>query len=273
VRVLLGGFHVELHLVAYLNVRNRTGYQYFSPTLRQEPPERESETIIETAVDAPSEEVVEHAAKRAANRTTSVPMLNNYFFSALAGTTWYLQFFFYTMARPRWANYKFSSWTLHMASIIISVRCGGSRSGEWKGSSGFTKTLLFLGLLMLVFSTIVVGFGTTWARRPRRTERRLPSRLPETCLRITAARPRPLPRKRLPRRPSSTRPCLVTRLRSKQGLAELVPPSSERGCAKRQPTGSGYPWLLAVDLRWLERASPETQAASCLSSTNFILYA
>jgi L-rhamnose-H+ transport protein len=164
--VLLGGFTSNFIWCAYLNVRNRTGYQYFSPTLREAAPGRASETIIETAVDAPSEEVVEHAAKRATNGTNAVPRLNNYCFSALAGTTWYLQFFFYTMGETQMGDYKFSSWTLHMASIIIFSSLWGIALKEWKGSSGFTKTLLFLGLLMLVFSTIVVGFGNYLGAAP-----------------------------------------------------------------------------------------------------------
>jgi L-rhamnose-H+ transport protein len=47
------------------------------------------------------------------------PMLANYLFSALAGTTWYMQFFFYSMGETQMGAYKFSSWTLHMANIII----------------------------------------------------------------------------------------------------------------------------------------------------------
>ena len=157
--VLLGGFTSNFIWCLYLNLRNRTAYQYFSPTLRRQPPSRASETIVETATDAPSNEAVEHAAKPAPNGAEAVPMVNNYFFSALAGTTWYMQFFFYTMGETQMGNYKFSSWTLHMASIIIFSSLWGIGLKEWKGSSGFTKTLLFLGLLMLVFSTIVVGFG------------------------------------------------------------------------------------------------------------------
>jgi L-rhamnose-H+ transport protein len=157
--VLLGGFTSNLIWCVYLNLRNRTGYQYFSANLRQPPPRRECEPTLEAATDAPSEEVVEHAAKQAANGANTVPMANNYFFSALAGTTWYMQFFFYTMGETQMGDYKFSSWTLHMASIIIFSSLWGIGLKEWKGSSGFTKTLLFLGLLMLVFSTIVVGYG------------------------------------------------------------------------------------------------------------------
>jgi len=39
--------------------------------------------------------------------------------SRIGGATWYMQFFFYTMGETQMGRYKFSSWTLHMASIII----------------------------------------------------------------------------------------------------------------------------------------------------------
>jgi L-rhamnose-H+ transport protein len=41
------------------------------------------------------------------------------FFLAVAGITWYMQFFFDTMGKTQMGKFKFSSWTLHMASIII----------------------------------------------------------------------------------------------------------------------------------------------------------
>lgn len=141
--VLLGGFTSNFIWCAYLNVRNRTGYQYFSPTLREEHVESPAKTVCGPV----------------ASSTSAVPRLSNYFFSALAGTTWYMQFFFYTMGETQMGDYKFSSWTLHMASIIIFSSLWGIALKEWKGSSGFTKTLLFLGLLMLIFSTVVVGLG------------------------------------------------------------------------------------------------------------------
>lgn len=157
--VLLGGFTSNFLWCLLLNIRNRTGYQYFSPRLRAEPPRRENETIVETAIDAPSEEVVEHAPRLAAGKDHRVPLLSNYFFSALAGTTWYLQFFFYTMGETQMGDYKFSSWTLHMASIIIFSSMWGIALKEWQGSSRRTKRLLAVGLLLLVFSTVVVGYG------------------------------------------------------------------------------------------------------------------
>jgi hypothetical protein len=67
-------------------------------------------------------------------------MWNNYFFSALAGTTWYFQFFFYTMGETQMGAYKFSSWTLHMASIIIFSSLWGIALHEWRGASAATRS-------------------------------------------------------------------------------------------------------------------------------------
>src|SRR5690349_6754646 len=57
--VLLGGFTTNFVWCLALNIRNRTGFQYFTSN-----PKRYSqaakETIVETAIDAPSREVVEH---------------------------------------------------------------------------------------------------------------------------------------------------------------------------------------------------------------------
>jgi len=46
------------------------------------------------------------------------PLLKNYLFAAMAGTTWFLQFFFYGMGESKLGNGA-SSWILHMAFIIL----------------------------------------------------------------------------------------------------------------------------------------------------------
>jgi L-rhamnose-H+ transport protein len=141
--VLLGGFTTNFIWCVALNFKNRTGYQYFKKTLRNESSTHQNGTITEPG-------------SAAENR---VPMLNNYLFSALAGVTWYFQFFFYTMGESQMGNYKFSSWTIHMASIIIFSSLWGIALKEWKGSSVSTKRKLAIGLATLVLSTIVVGYG------------------------------------------------------------------------------------------------------------------
>src|SRR5437667_5835932 len=119
--VLVGGFTTNFIWCLWLNLRNHTGHQYFTSKPGQM---GDGSTTLETAVDAPSREVVEHAPSRIAvlervSATTTALMLRNYLLCALAGTTWYFQFFFYTMGETQMGQYKFSSWTLHMASIII----------------------------------------------------------------------------------------------------------------------------------------------------------
>ncbi len=163
--VLLGGFTSNFIWCVLLNIRNHTGRQYFNAVVGPEAPKREEETIIETAIDAPSEEVAVQTLTSRHIVPERAPMLSNYFFSALAGTTWYMQFFFYTMGETQMGKYKFSSWTLHMASIIIFSSLWGIALKEWRGSSGFTKTLLGMGLFMLVFSTIIVGYGNYLATK------------------------------------------------------------------------------------------------------------
>jgi L-rhamnose-H+ transport protein len=86
-------------------------------------------------------------------------MLRNYLLCALAGTTWYFQFFFYTMGESQMGRYGFSSWTLHMASIIIFSSLWGIGFKEWKGAGSRAGYLLTLALFLLVASTVIVGYG------------------------------------------------------------------------------------------------------------------
>jgi L-rhamnose-H+ transport protein len=156
--VLAGGFTTNFVWCVILNIRNRTGSQYFNSEIRGRVPSRSEEHILETATDAPAEEMAVAVAFAQAS-LVKAPMLANYLFSALAGTTWYMQFFFYTMGETQMGRYKFSSWTLHMASIIIFSTLWGIALNEWKGASGRTKRWVAFSLLVLVTSTVVVGYG------------------------------------------------------------------------------------------------------------------
>ena len=156
--VLLGGFTTNVIWCVILNVRNKTGHQYFSSEIRGQVPSLRHEKRIENVTDAPAEEMAELAIEDVATPSRA-PMLSNYFFSALAGTTWYFQFFFYTMGETQMGRYKFSSWTLHMASIIIFSTLWGIALKEWKGAGTRTKWLVGFSLLVLVVSTFVVGYG------------------------------------------------------------------------------------------------------------------
>ncbi|MBI2928467.1 MAG: L-rhamnose/proton symporter RhaT [Verrucomicrobia bacterium] len=86
-------------------------------------------------------------------------LLPNYLFSALAGITWYLQFFFYGMGTTKMGRYDFSSWTIHMAFIIVFSNLWGLFFHEWRGTSRRTHLLIRAGIVVLIASTLVVGLG------------------------------------------------------------------------------------------------------------------
>jgi L-rhamnose-H+ transport protein len=148
--VLLGGFTTNFVWCAILNLRNRTAYQYLASHVRPE----------HAGLKASGGEHGGGAATPASQADLKVPRLGNYLFSALAGSTWYFQFFFYTMGETQMGKFGFASWTLHMASIIIFSTMWGWIFHEWKGSSKKAHRLIATGIAMLIFSTIVIGFGT-----------------------------------------------------------------------------------------------------------------
>jgi len=119
--IFLGGFTTNFVWCVCLHVRNRSAKDYLSAA------------------------------------GASLPV--NYILSALAGATWYCQFLFYGMGTTQMGEYDFSSWTIHMAFIIVFSNLWGLWFREWKGSSRRTIGLIVIGILVLVGSTIVVGFG------------------------------------------------------------------------------------------------------------------
>ena len=119
--ILLGGFTTNFIWCMYLSIKNRTIGDYL--------------------------------------KKQDTPIINNYFFSALAGLTWYFQFMFYGMGTTKMGAYDFASWSIHMAFIIAFSNMWGLILKEWKGSSRATIRTIFLGLFILVISTIVIGIG------------------------------------------------------------------------------------------------------------------
>lgn len=89
---------------------------------------------------------------------SKTPLVKNYLFSALAGTTWFMQFFFYGMGESKLGNGA-SSWILHMAFIILVANLWGISLNEWKGVSVKTKRTITAGILTIILSVLLVGYG------------------------------------------------------------------------------------------------------------------
>ncbi len=100
------------------------------------------------------------------------PLVRNYIFSALAGTTWFLQFFFYGMGESKLGNGA-SSWILHMAFIILVANMWGILLKEWKGVSKKTTVTISLGILIIIVSVLLVGYGN--AQKPKETSALAPA--------------------------------------------------------------------------------------------------
>jgi L-rhamnose-H+ transport protein len=92
----------------------------------------------------------------------SSPIARNVMFSALAGTTWFMQFFFYGMGESKLGNGA-SSWILHMSTIILTANMWGIYRKEWKGVSKSTKMTITIGILTIIASVFLVGLGNSIA--------------------------------------------------------------------------------------------------------------
>jgi L-rhamnose-H+ transport protein len=88
------------------------------------------------------------------------PLLKNYFFSILAGTTWFLQFFFYGMGESKLGNGA-SSWILHMAFIILIANAWGLILKEWSGVQRKTFITVLAGIGIIILSVLIVGYGNS----------------------------------------------------------------------------------------------------------------
>ncbi|ADB37846.1 L-rhamnose/proton symporter RhaT [Spirosoma linguale] len=118
--ILLGGLTTNAIWTIYLNIRNKTYTDYGN---------------------------------------MSAPILTNIIFCAMAGFTWYFQFFFYGMGDSKMGEYRFSGWTLHMAFIIAFSSFWGLYLHEWRGANKPTMRTISLGITMVVLSTVIVGIG------------------------------------------------------------------------------------------------------------------
>ncbi len=83
----------------------------------------------------------------------------NYLLAATAGVMWYLQFFFYGIGTTQMGAYDFSSWTLHMATIIIFGTLWGIALREWRGVKKDAISWVSVGLAALILSVIIVGWS------------------------------------------------------------------------------------------------------------------
>jgi L-rhamnose-H+ transport protein len=90
---------------------------------------------------------------------SSAPLLGNFVFAAIAGAIWCSQFICLKTGEPAMGELAYIGFAVLLASAILFSSILGIFLGEWKNTSGRTKTLLALGLLVLVLSSVISGYS------------------------------------------------------------------------------------------------------------------
>jgi L-rhamnose-H+ transport protein len=117
--VTFGGFITNFVYCIYLNIKNKTGNDYFS--------------------------------------VSASVLFNNIIFSAIGGTLWYLQFFFMGMGESMLpASMVAFAWSILMSMNIAFSNIWGIILNEWKGAGTRSIAMLILGIVVLVLSTFVI---------------------------------------------------------------------------------------------------------------------
>ncbi|WP_163712560.1 L-rhamnose/proton symporter RhaT [Mangrovibacterium lignilyticum] len=87
-------------------------------------------------------------------------LFKNLVWSALAGTMWFLQFFFYGLGHVSMGRFQFASWVLHMSMLIFFSYIIGVLMKEWKNIHRSTYVLLLVSLFILVISFVIIAYGS-----------------------------------------------------------------------------------------------------------------
>jgi L-rhamnose-H+ transport protein len=120
--ILLGGFITNFVYCVFLNIRNKTYTDYIS--------------------------------------SPGSVLLNNLFFTFLAGFLWFLQFHFFGMGSSKLpAGMAVFGWSILMALNIAISNIWGIILREWKGAKRKTMIVLVIGIIVLILSTFIVKLG------------------------------------------------------------------------------------------------------------------
>jgi len=120
--ILWGGFVTNLLYCGYLNIKNKTYRDYYT--------------------------------------VSGSVLINNVFFTFLAGFLWFLQFHFFGMGSSKLPEgMAVFGWSILMALNIAISNIWGIFLNEWKGVNRKTIYVLIAGIIVLILSTFVVKLG------------------------------------------------------------------------------------------------------------------
>lgn len=118
--ILFGGFVTNLAYCLYLNIKNNSIRDYYSGG--------------------------------------GGVILNNVFFTFLAGFLWFMQFQFFGMGKSKLPDSMIPfAWSILMAFNIAFSNIWGILLKEWKGTKSKTLIILWIGIAVLILSTFIVS--------------------------------------------------------------------------------------------------------------------
>ncbi|MCL4484057.1 MAG: rhamnose:proton symporter [Bacteroidetes bacterium] len=94
------------------------------------------------------------------NGLSGITIFRNWLWSALAGSLWCFQFFFYGLGHVKMGNFQFASWVLHMSMLIFFSYIVGVLMKEWNSVKEQTYIILIIGLITLIASFCITSYGS-----------------------------------------------------------------------------------------------------------------
>ena len=92
-------------------------------------------------------------------RVKDTPIAVNYIFASMAGIIASMEYLFYGMGITKMGKKDFVSFSIHLAFIIVFSTMWGLITHEWKGSSTRTMRLIFIGVFLLILSSVIMGYA------------------------------------------------------------------------------------------------------------------
>jgi L-rhamnose-H+ transport protein len=110
-----------------------------------------------------------------------VPLAKNFLWAFASGATWYVGFMLYGMGTTFMGRYDFTSWSIHLAFVIVFSTVCGILAREWRGVRPQTGWLVTAAMVILVSSTFVIALGNRMdAREKAAAANRLPASKPSS---------------------------------------------------------------------------------------------
>ncbi len=85
----------------------------------------------------------------------------NYLCCAFAGFLWYINYVFFGMGKSQMGEFSFVAWGILMILTIVFATLWGLYRGEWKGVTVKTRGLMWIGLIVLIFASFLIGISSS----------------------------------------------------------------------------------------------------------------